>query len=201
MLCYFIQEQLAVSFTFFCVSGEENCGLKEKGRGSVTTYRLSSYALEIWSFAKLIHFHNAWVYSDWVVTVPSQISFTKRPNDILLAWKWAVHSLPVSDPCPPRSSRQKGCCRGALAVTRAFGQAVAGEVEVMLGVSPYLTLVTKMSYRGSYGICSHSCTSSLSTRSGCNCNLAVSENSEQKKCSHYTLALHPGKFIFGYGRQ
>lgn len=72
----------------FRESGEESCGLKKKGRGSVSTYcLLSSYAPEIWSFPKLIHFHTAWVYSDWVVTVPSQNSFTKCPNDILLAWK------------------------------------------------------------------------------------------------------------------
>lgn len=82
ILCYFIQGQLAVSFKFFCVSGEENCGLTEKGRGSVSTYRLfvklCTGDMEI--FPKLIHFHTACDCSDWVVTVPSQISFTKCPN-------------------------------------------------------------------------------------------------------------------------
>lgn len=82
MIYNFIQGQLAVSFKFFfCVSGEENCGLMEKGKGSVSTYCcLSHYALEIGSFPQVFHFHTACDYSDRVMSILSQISFVKCPN-------------------------------------------------------------------------------------------------------------------------
>ena len=124
---------------FLCEWGGKLCLHGE--RKGICFYILSLVRLctgDMESFPKLIHFHTACDYSDWVVTLPSQISFTKCPNGYPRSMEMSsAHPSCLGTLVPLGLSSEGVLQRCACRYTcqaRAFGQAVSAEDEDMLGV-------------------------------------------------------------------
>lgn len=139
-ICYGILSRDSWQFPLnFCVSGEGNCGLMGERKG-ICSYIPSLIKLRtghMESLPKLIHFHTVRGCSHWVVTAPSQISFTECPNGYPPSMEMGSAHPSCLGPLVPRGvSAGGGLQRCACCYTRqacAFGQAVSPEVEVMLG--------------------------------------------------------------------
>lgn len=126
-------------FLFFvCDSGGKSWLNERKG---ICFYILSLVKLcteNTESFPKLIHFHTASDYFDWVATVPSQISFTKCQNGYHPSMEMSsAHPSCLGFLVPLGLSAEgvlQGCACFYMCQACAFGQAVSAEAEVMLDV-------------------------------------------------------------------
>lgn len=139
-MCYAILSRETQQFLLFfvCDSGGKSWLNERKG---ICFYILSLVKLcteDAESFPKLIHFHTASDYFDWVATVPFQISFTKHPNGCPPIMEMgSAHPSGLRSLVPPGLSAVgvlQGCACCYMCQTCAFGQAASAEVEVVLGV-------------------------------------------------------------------